>query len=183
MFKKLLKKLAKYLSKYRIPYMIIGGQAVLYYGEPRLTKDIDVTLGITINEIALILKLVKATGLLLRIKDPVAFAKKTMVIPAFEKISGIGIDFIFSNSPYERQAIKKAKKVHIDKVKLNIAALEDVIIHKLIAGRPRDIEDIRSIILKNPKYDKRYIVKWLKKFDGLLNTNYTICFRSLIENL
>lgn len=26
--------------------MIIGGQAVLLYGEPRLTKDLDVTLGI-----------------------------------------------------------------------------------------------------------------------------------------
>jgi len=25
--------------------MVIGGQAVLLYGEPRLTKDIDITLG------------------------------------------------------------------------------------------------------------------------------------------
>ena len=29
--------------------MIIGGQAVLLYGEPRLTRDIDITLGVNAN--------------------------------------------------------------------------------------------------------------------------------------
>ena len=45
MFQSILKKIAKELNKFRIPYMVIGGQAVLLYGEPRLTKDIDITLG------------------------------------------------------------------------------------------------------------------------------------------
>ena len=46
MFEKLLKRLAAALESEKIPYMIIGGQAVLLYGEPRLTRDIDVTLGL-----------------------------------------------------------------------------------------------------------------------------------------
>jgi len=29
--------------------MVIGGQAVLLYGEPRLTRDIDITLGIGVE--------------------------------------------------------------------------------------------------------------------------------------
>jgi hypothetical protein len=49
MFQKLLKKIANELNTCNIPYMVIGGQAVLIYGEPRLTKDIDITLGIGIN--------------------------------------------------------------------------------------------------------------------------------------
>ena len=49
MFKKLLKKIANELNTNNIPYMVIGGQAVLLYGEPRLTKDIDITLGIGID--------------------------------------------------------------------------------------------------------------------------------------
>jgi hypothetical protein len=32
------------LNEQNIPYMIIGGQAVLLYGKPRLTRDIDITL-------------------------------------------------------------------------------------------------------------------------------------------
>jgi hypothetical protein len=36
-FQSLLEKLANALNFFKIPYMIIGGQAVLLYGEPRLT--------------------------------------------------------------------------------------------------------------------------------------------------
>ena len=39
MIKKLIKKIAKSLDKEGIPYMIIGGQAVLLYGRTRLTRD------------------------------------------------------------------------------------------------------------------------------------------------
>jgi hypothetical protein len=41
MFEELLARLGSALDKHSIPYMIIGGQAVLLYGEPRLTRDID----------------------------------------------------------------------------------------------------------------------------------------------
>jgi len=59
MFKKLLKKIANELNIHNIPYMVIGGQAVLLYVEPRLTKDIDITLGIGIDGIKVFQKIVK----------------------------------------------------------------------------------------------------------------------------
>ena len=49
MFQKLLKKVSRALKKASVPYMVIGGQAVLVYGEPRLTRDIDITVGIGID--------------------------------------------------------------------------------------------------------------------------------------
>ena len=44
MFEKILSSIGVSLKKHDIPYMIIGGQAVLLYGEPRLTRNIDITL-------------------------------------------------------------------------------------------------------------------------------------------
>lgn len=46
MFQKLLEDIALGLEKRSVDYMVIGGQALLVYGEPRFTKDIDVTLGL-----------------------------------------------------------------------------------------------------------------------------------------
>jgi hypothetical protein len=40
MFQELLRKVSRELKRAYIPYMVIGGQAVLLYGEPRLTRDI-----------------------------------------------------------------------------------------------------------------------------------------------
>ncbi len=41
MFEEILSKIGASLNKHKLPYMIIGGQAVLLYGEPRLTRDIE----------------------------------------------------------------------------------------------------------------------------------------------
>ena len=51
MFEDILRRVAQQLEGAGLPYMVIGGQAVLLYGEPRLTKDIDVTLGATLDRL------------------------------------------------------------------------------------------------------------------------------------
>jgi len=45
-FEAILTGIAHELDVRELPYMLIGGQAVLLHGEPRLTQDIDVTLGV-----------------------------------------------------------------------------------------------------------------------------------------
>ena len=45
-FRALLSRLSEGLKGHGLPFMVIGGQAVLLHGEPRLTQDVDITLGI-----------------------------------------------------------------------------------------------------------------------------------------
>lgn len=183
MFQKLLKKIAGSLNKHGIPYMVIGGQAVLVYGEPRLTKDIDIALGIGISGLEKIRRIAHALGLKPLVKEVETFVKETMVFPVIDEKSGIRVDFIFSFSPYERQAIQRSKGIKIGRSEVKIAALEDVVIHKIIAGRPRDLEDVESILLKNPDYDARYIEKWLVEFDNSLRKNFLDHFKALRERI
>lgn len=169
MFEEILSGIGKSLDKHSIPYMIIGGQAVLLYGEPRLTRDIDVTLGVNIDHINELLAITSELSLKPIPKDIESFVKKTMVLPALEEATGIRVDFIFSFTPYETGAIKRAKKITIMNNIVNFASPEDVIIHKIFAGRPRDLEDIRIILIKNPEIDIQYIKYWLKEFDASLD--------------
>jgi len=55
MFESLLERIATALDAAAIPYMVIGGQAVLVHGEPRLTRDIDITLGVDIDRLGQVL--------------------------------------------------------------------------------------------------------------------------------
>jgi len=127
-----------------IPYMVIGGQAVLLHGQPRATLDIDITLGVDVEAFGRVLDAAGKIGLDPIPEDPEAFARRTMVLPAKDRDSGIRVDFIFSFLPYERQAIERAKAVPIDGVHVRFASVEDLVIHKMFAGRPRDIEDVRG---------------------------------------
>ena len=169
MFERLLERLAGSLDRHKIPYMVIGGQAVLVYGEPRLTRDIDVTVGVDANRTDAMLAVARELGLDVRVEHPAEFVRDTMVLPCEDVTSGIPIDFIFSRSTYEVEALTRVRSVTVGSGKVAFASLEDLIIHKLIAGRPRDLEDVRTILLKNRTYDRAYVAKWLVEFDKLLD--------------
>jgi len=165
MFEKILSQIGVSLSKHNLPYMVVGGQAVLLYGEPRLTRDIDITLGVDIDHLGEVLAVVQELNLKPLPKEIESFVRETMVLPTLDEHTGIRVDFIFSYTPYETGAIKRGNKVKIMGQEVNIASPEDLIIHKIFAGRPRDIEDVRTVLLKNPDVDMQYIREWLKEFD------------------
>jgi predicted nucleotidyltransferase len=169
MFRDLIENLARMLDKKGISYMLIGGQAVLLYGDPRATKDIDVTLGIGPDGLHDIIKIVKDLNWKVLVEDPQAFVAKTLVLPCLDSQTGIRIDLIFSFSEYEHQAIRRVKRVQIGDTSVMFASVEDVVVQKVIAGRPRDLEDVKIILAKNPETNIPYIRSWLKQFSESLS--------------
>lgn len=181
--KELIKNVAKALNKKGIEYMIIGGQAVLIYGEPRLTRDIDITLGINVDRYKEIEEIIRELNLKIIPENYLDFLKKTMVLPVIDEESGIRVDFIFSFSEYERQALKRINKIKIDDTEVCYASVEDLIIHKIISGRERDIEDIKTVLLKNKNVDGKYILKWLLEFEKVLNEKLVERFEKIKRSL
>lgn len=181
MFQKLLERIALALLEQKIPYMVIGGQAVLLYGEPRLTRDIDITLGTGVKDLHKIVKISENLGFHPLVKNIDDFVIDTMVFPVIDEKSGIRIDFMFSFSPYERQAIERSRRIRIGRTEVRFAALEDIVIHKMVAERARDIEDAKAVLLKNPDFDAGYIRKWLSEFDRSLGTDFQESFEELIK--
>jgi len=182
MLSNLIKNIAQKLKDEKINYMIIGGSALLAYSIPRLTKDIDITISLAPEDVGKIIKICKKLNLKILTSTPESFVRKTSVLPAQDKKSGFRIDFIFSTSEYEKQALKRAKRFQLENSYVRFASPEDIIIHKFIAGRTRDIEDIKNLLAKQ-HIDFAYIKSWLKKFDQALSTSYLKEFEKLIQSL
>jgi hypothetical protein len=184
MFEELLAALGRELGKSGIPYMIIGGQAVLLHGEPRLTRDIDITLGAAPERLPDLLAVTHRLSLKPLVEDPKDFVERTMVLPTLEEGTGIRVDFIFSITPYEQQAIERGRKVIFERTEVNFASVEDLVIHKIFSGRPVDLEDIKSVIRKNPNIDIDYVRKWLYEFqESVEGEAYSETFESLLREL
>ena len=179
MFEALLEQIAHGLDSRRIPYMLIGGQAVLLYGEPRLTRDVDVTLGVGPDRLPDILEWVGETRWRILVDSPERFVTQTLVLPCLQEESGIRVDLIFCFSPYERQAIQRSRQVTVGKTAVRYASVEDLVIHKIVAGRARDLEDVRSVLLKNPALDASYTRKWLRELDPDGERNLLASFEEL----
>ncbi len=166
MFQRLLERMALALERHHIDYMVIGGQALLRYGNPRLTRDIDVTLGVPPDQVCRVLDAVETMGCAARVQDPVAFVAETFVLPCADTESGIPIDFVFSILPYEQQAMGRAQRVAMGAAQVAFASLEDLVIHKIVAGRAKDIEDLTGLVARYPSLDAGYVRKWLAEFEA-----------------
>ncbi len=180
MFKELLKRLAVALDDAGLPYMVFGGQAVLLYGEPRLTRDIDVSLGVDTGRATSLLRMIEEMRLRILVDDVDQFLSQTLVLPVLDPESNIRIDFVFSLTEYERQAIARGKIVPIGGVEVRFVSLEDLIVMKTISGRPRDLDDVVSVILKNPDYNRAYVEKWLQLFDRELDGHFLNAFQRVM---
>lgn len=64
--------------------------------------------------------------------------------------------------------MQRVRRVPMGEAQVRFASVEDAVIQKLVAGRPRDIEDVRRIWLKNPNIDEEYTRHWLQQFEEAL---------------
>jgi hypothetical protein len=164
-FAELIARVAVALEAKRIPFMLIGGQAVLLHGEPRLTQDVDVTLAVGPDRIRDLLEVCEELGLHPLPDDPVAFARETYVLPAAEPATGLRLDLIFSTKPYEAHAIGRAVLVDVGNRQVPFASAGDLVLHKLFAGRPRDLEDAAGVVRrKGQELNWEYLDRWAREF-------------------
>ena len=161
----LLAGVARELKAAHIACMVIGGQAVLLHGAPRVTEDIDLTLAAGPDRVHDVLDVCGRIGLTPLPSDVERFVAETFVLPARHALSGFRVDFIFSSTPYERSAIGRALAVDVAGEAVPFATAEDLIVHKLFAARPRDIEDAQSVVRRSgTALDWDYIERWAQSF-------------------
>jgi hypothetical protein len=137
-------RLARMLSEHNIPYMIIGGMANAIWGEPRSTLDIDVTVWVEDEKIGQLVALMAGTFRPIP-ENPQRFIRETRILP-LETEAGLRIDLVFGLLPYEREAIDRAVEITVAGAEVRFCAPEDLILHKIISERLRDLEDARMVV-------------------------------------
>ncbi len=164
-FPSLIGSLSRELRLRELPFMLIGGQAVLLHGRPRLTEDIDITLGVDPSRLPVVLEACTALGLVPLPDRVEEFVRDTFVLPVYDVDTGIRVDFIFSTTRYERQAIERAVIVELGGEPVPFASAEDLVIHKLFAGRAIDLEDVATVLRRRrTEVDWAYLEKWAREF-------------------
>ncbi len=164
-FSGLMARIARELRDRQIPFMFIGVQAVILHGEPRITADIDVTLGDDPSRLPELREVCAALSLTPLPADLDRFVRERFVLPTRDVLTGIRVDFIFSTIAYERQAIGRAVRVEMEGEEVPFTTAEDLIIHKLFAGRAGDLDDAMSVARrKGNQLDWDYIEAWSRAF-------------------
>ena len=126
----------------------IGGIAVQRWGEPRVTRDLDLTLLAGFgNEGHFADTLLTAYEA--RIPDAAAFARRHRVL-LLRTPAGIGIDVSLGALAFEERMIDRATTFSpAPGIAIRTCSAEDLIVMKLFASRPTDIRDAESVAARH----------------------------------
>jgi hypothetical protein len=137
----------QFCQKRNWQFCFIGGIAVQRWGEPRLTQDADLTLLTGFgHEEEFIDSLLGAYSP--RRADAREFALAHRVL-LFKTCSGIAIDLALGAFPFEERAIRRASSwLWMEDRSLITCSAEDLVTHKVFAGRELDWGDVERILVR-----------------------------------
>jgi hypothetical protein len=159
-----LEALSTFLNESALPAIIIGGVAASLLGKPRLTQDIDVLVDVPDEGWDRLLAIAVPLGIAPRIDEPLMFARKTRVLLLRHTASGIDIDVIFGALQFEREAVAAGTATMVGSTLLRLPRVEDLMIMKAIAHRPRDLVDLEGLLLAHPEADIDLVRSWVGEF-------------------
>jgi hypothetical protein len=159
---------SRWLERHGWPACVIGGLAVQRWGEPRFTHDVDMTVLVGFGPEAEFVDACLAAFPPAR-EGARAFALRYRVLLVTTS-SGVPIDMALGAIPFEEETIGRATPHEFEPgCTLATCSAEDLIVHKMIAGRPRDIADVEGILSRQSGgLDVERITGWLRAFSEVV---------------
>lgn len=168
-FLEAVKALQSALDELGSPAMIIGGVAVIALGVPRYTADVDATILGRTSLPEQILAVFAHHGIGPRIESVLEFARSRQVILALHEPSGISVDATLGWLPFEEEAIQASQIRDYAGVEIRVPRPEDLVIYKLVAARPQDIEDAKALLaLYKSEINLKRVRDLIGQFSGAL---------------
>ena len=162
----LLRHLVEVLEGLGVPYMIGGSHAAMYYGEPRLTRDVDVVTMLTRAGLPAMLRHVPPDQFYV---DTEAAREAVATSGQFNIIhpgSGLKIDvYVNPDTPYDRARLARRQKLPLAPgVDAYFVRPEDVILYKLLYARDGGELHLRDVVgiirVSGPDLDEQYLLEW-----------------------
>ena len=128
-------------------FCFIGGLAVLRWGDPRVTRDVDVTVLAGFGDETPVVDAL-LDRFAARVDDPRGFAIANRVV-LLSSDDGTPVDVSLGAIPYEERAVSRATAHDLGSgTALLTCSAEDLIVMKAFAGRDQDWLDVRGVIAR-----------------------------------
>jgi len=149
-------------------WYLFGAQAVTSYGVPRLSADVDVTVALVPEAPDRFARDMEAAGFTMQVDDP-EFVRRTRVMPFTHAATGMPVDVVLAGSGLEDEFLDRAVLTDLGGISVPLIEIGDLIIAKVLAGRPKDLDDARALWrLHGPRLDANRIRHTLRLLEEAL---------------
>ncbi len=155
------------LERLGLAYFVTGSSATIYYGEPRLTLDIDIVVSLPLNRVVNFCSEFPTSDFYVSVEAACAAVESKGQFNVIHPSSGLKIDFIIpGEDEFSRSRMHRARRVSpTPGVAAMFASPEDVIIKKLDyyreGGSEKHLRDIAGVVdVLGDRLDRGYIERW-----------------------
>jgi len=136
--------LLRLLNENQVKYLIVGAYAVIYYAEPRYTKDLDIWVEPSKKNAQKLWKALAEFGAPLENVTIADFQNPEIVFQIGVEPNRIDILMGIEGLTF-KTAWKRRLKIQFDSVKVSILSIDDLITSKIMAGRLQDKLDLKYL--------------------------------------
>jgi hypothetical protein len=129
-----------------VGWYLFGAQAAILYGAARLSADVDVTVALGDRRVAELVAALAAAGFEARVPEPAVFAETTRVLPVVHGPTRMPADVILAGPGLEERFLARAQARTIEDVVVPVASAPDLVVMKVLAGRPQDLDDTVAVL-------------------------------------
>ena len=169
----ILKLVCNFMSENHIEYVIVGGMAVLFYGNPRTTLDVDYVVQLSDKDIPVLVKFLQDNGFFADEYDMRAALEDKSHCTVEDKETMFRLDIKGVYNEMDERVLRNKKRTELDNIIIYIASPEDTIANKLLFSREQDLKDALGIYIRQQdNLDMEYLTNICKKigvYDALLN--------------
>jgi hypothetical protein len=165
------------LSTPPLPYCLIGALALGAYGRPRATHDVDLLI-LTDNATShSYLDPLRAKGFAVASDwhESNPMAQNVVTRLAHPLAPDFPLDLIFATSPLHKNTVDRRKPIALHGIQVSVSSPEDLVLLKLSAGRPRDFDDVMSIVGNaSAPLDLDYLWSWAERLGLQSELHYVL---------
>jgi hypothetical protein len=155
------------LAPLGLPMALMGGLSVAVWKHSRATRDVDLLLDLGPLPAEDLVQALDGKGLRALRHPPVHRIGPSRILQLVYEPPGtfleLRVDLLFADSDYQRQALARRVPARLPGVDIEIFVLscEDLILHKLLAGRLLDLADVAALLRANrDTLDQGYLRNW-----------------------
>lgn len=147
----------EFLRDHQVPYALIGGLAVSIHGMPRVTMDVDLVVAIDVERAVKLAGALSQSRFLPLFPDVNEVIERSFILPLRHRTTNVKVDLPIGMSGFERQVVARAETHQVAGISLSVATTEDLLIMKVLAGRPQDDTDVQGLLIaQSDKLDWEY---------------------------
>ena len=144
-----------------VRWYLFGAQAAIFHGVARLTADVDVTVLPEPHSTGRLASAMEANGFRLRVTATDDFVARTRVLPFVHSATRLPVDVVLAGPGIEEQFLDRAEFHVLEGVRVPIATVEDLVTMKILAGRPKDLDDAKGMLRARSEEIDLDHVRWM----------------------